>query len=140
MRHLYSATLLLATALLLALALTGCSLGADSAESDAVKVSDSDDGSTQELVVDQELQISLTTNPTTGYVWEVDGAVPPQPEQVGEPEYSADSTATGSGGTEVWTFVAKEPGAARLKFKYWRSFEPTDPVIDEFAVRVEVQE
>jgi inhibitor of cysteine peptidase len=96
-------------------------------------------GSSYALVTGQELHVSLEANPTTGYEWAIDGALPAQLEQAGEPEYTSDSSATGSGGIEVWTFKAVEAGEGTLRLKYWRSFEPTVAPVDEFAVDVRVE-
>ncbi len=104
-----------------------------------VRLSDADDGSVQRLDAGQELQVSLEANPTTGYQWAVDGDLPAQLEQKGEPVYDASSNAIGAGGTEVWTFVAKEPGTGTLRLKYWRSFEPTVPPVVTYSLSVAVR-
>jgi inhibitor of cysteine peptidase len=96
-------------------------------------------GSRQTLAVGQLLKISLDSNPTTGYRWAVDGALPPQLEQVGQSKYTAQSSAIGAGGVEVWTFVGKSVGTGALKLKYWRSFEPTAAPVGTFEVGVEVR-
>jgi inhibitor of cysteine peptidase len=97
-----------------------------------------DNGTAQTLAIDQELTITLEANPSTGYAWEIDGQPPGQLEQLGEPEFSAESKAIGAGGTQVWRFRAAESGKGELKLKYWRSFEPTVPPIETFSVTVSV--
>ena len=134
MRYSFKPLGILLIGLLASVLLAGCA-----AKINPVEISDSDNGTVQELAVSQELRISLEANPTTGYQWALDGSMPKQLEQVGEPEYSADSMAVGSGGTEVWTFVAKEPGEAPLRLKYWRSFEPTVSPVSEFSIDVNVR-
>lgn len=96
-------------------------------------------GSRQTLAVGQQLKISLDSNPTTGYRWAVDGTLPPQLEQVGQSKYTAQSSAIGAAGVEVWTFVGKSVGTGALKLKYWRSFEPTAAPFRTFEVGVEVR-
>jgi inhibitor of cysteine peptidase len=83
--------------------------------------------------------ISLDANPTTGYQWGIDGALPEQLAQVGDAKYASDSKAIGSGGTEVWTFAGQGSGEGTLKLKYWRSFEPTAAPADTFVVKVTVK-
>jgi inhibitor of cysteine peptidase len=119
----------------LALLVAAC----NSAPPAPLELTEKDTGTTQTLSIGQELRISLAANPTTGYRWGLDGAVPSQLEQVGEPSYSAESTAIGAGGTEVWTFSAKSPGEGTLKLKYFRSFEPTAPPAQTFAVTTKVK-
>ena len=104
-----------------------------------IELTQKDSGTTQELSVGQELRVSLDANPTTGYVWAVDGELPSQLEQTGEPDYTAESSALGAGGTEVWTFVGKSSGTGTLKLKYWRSFEPTATPAGTFEVAVDVE-
>lgn len=102
-------------------------------------LSESDTRTTQALRVGQQLKVELEANPTTGYQWTLDRRLPPQLEQVGKPQFKADSPALGSGGTEVWTFVAKERGAASIALKCWRSFDPTSASASSFSVDVHVR-
>lgn len=113
-------------------------MAACSSEPGAVELSEPDGGTTQKLEVGQQLRIALEANPSTGYAWAIDGEVPAQLEQVGEPEFTAGSEAIGAGGTEIWTFVARERGSAPVSLKYWRSFEAGVPPIATFSVDVEV--
>lgn len=107
-----------------------------------LRLSAKDSASTTSLAVGQKLQISLDSNPTTGYRWAVDGEVPPQLEQLGESKYTATAAApgiVGSGGTELWTFEGKSAGKTTLKLKYWRSFEPTATPPSTFQITVDVR-
>jgi inhibitor of cysteine peptidase len=120
---------------LLALALlVGCA-----AKTGPVELKASDSSSTQSLAAGQQLKITLDANPTTGYQWAVDGALPAQLEMVGEPTFTAASGAIGSGGSQVWTFVGKASGQGSLRLKYWRSFEPTVAPISTFSVNIDVR-
>jgi len=125
---------MLAFAIVASLALSGCS-----SASGPIVLSEKDAGSVQQLAVGQRLEITLEANPTTGYQWAVDGGLPPCIEQIGEPEYKAQSSAIGGGGTETWTFAGKSAGQGDLKLKYWRSFEPTVPPVKTFSVTVHVK-
>ena len=98
-----------------------------------------DSGSQQTLSVGQRLEIKLDSNPTTGYQWAVDGALPPQLEQAGEPQHNSSSTALGAGGIDTWAFAGKSAGTGKLKLKYWRSFEPTVAPVNTFEVSVTVR-
>jgi inhibitor of cysteine peptidase len=121
---------------LLAVALSGCG----STTSSTVELTARDGGSLQTIAVGQSIRISLDSNPSTGYRWEIDGAVPPILEESGAAQYVGGATsAPGAGGTEVWTFVGKSAGAGTLKLKYWRSFEPTATPAKTFEVSVDVR-
>jgi inhibitor of cysteine peptidase len=126
---------LAAMGLLLAIILSGCS-----AESAApIQLTAKDDGSTQIVAVGREIEITLESNPTTGYTWNLDGPLPAQLEQVGAAEYTSESTALGGGGSEVWTFKAVSAGEGELSLKYARSFEPTASPAETFQITVLVQ-
>jgi inhibitor of cysteine peptidase len=119
---------------LLALSVVACATQAAA----PLELTQKDSGSRQSLSIGQELRVSLAANPTTGYLWALDGETPEQLEQVGEPAYAAESSAIGAGGTAVWTFRAKSSGEGTLKLKYFRSFEATAPPAETFEVTVKV--
>jgi inhibitor of cysteine peptidase len=99
-----------------------------------------DDGQSIDLVVGQEILVKLEGNPTTGYTWELDKDVSSGLEQVGEPDYSADSSAIGSGGIFRFRFKAVEAGEHTLQLKYWRTFEPDTPPIETFGLKINISE
>ncbi len=120
-------------ATVLVLIATGC------AAPRPLELTAADSGSTVTLAPDQELVITLEGNPTTGYQWEIEGALPEMLVQVGEPAYTADSEAIGSGGEQTWRFLAVTAGEGELRMKYWRSFEPTAAPVETFSARVNVK-
>lgn len=125
-----------AVALAAAIAVAAWGCGGEAAP---VELTGADDGSTQTIEVGQQVIISLESNPTTGYRWDVDGSVPEQLEQVGEPQYTAESDLVGAGGVDVWTFAGAVSGEGTLRLKYWRSFEPANPPEKTFSVTVSVE-
>ena len=145
MKHPPSALSLACLALALAAAVTGCAgkpgaSGKTNPEPPApISLSAKDTGSTQMMQVGQQLRLSLDSNPTTGYQWAVDGDIPMPLAQSDEATFAASSSAIGSGGTEVWAFVARAAGQGTLKLKYWRSFEATTPPVKSFEVKVDVK-
>jgi inhibitor of cysteine peptidase len=122
-------------ALALVLAMSGCASTSES----PLELTAEDSGTTQTLAVGQQMSVTLEANPTTGYSWAIDGALPQQLEQAGEPAYAAESDLVGAGGAETWTFRAASAGQGVLKLKYWRSFEPTVPPENAFEVTVNVE-
>lgn len=99
-----------------------------------------DDGRTVKIGANETIEVILKGNPTTGYVWTV--VLPPDAaailEQVGEPEYVADSDALGAGGTYTFTFRGLAAGEVELKLEYARPSE-TEPPLDTFSVTVRVE-
>jgi len=107
--------------------------------SSPMELTTKDSGSHRTLAVGQQLTVSLDSNPSTGYRWALDGALPGTLQQVGAPKYTDTSHALGGGGTEVWTFKAIAKGSGSLKLKYWRSFEPTATPPDSFELAIDVR-
>ncbi len=88
--------------------------------------SDADNGRTIELQVGQAFQLTLGSNPTTGYRWVFDGHSSGIVVQEGQPVYAADNPEKGlmgGGGIEHWTFRAVKPGTETLRLEYRRPWE-----------------
>lgn len=85
--------------------------------------------------------LTLESNPTTGYSWQVlaiDNAVL---VQEGDPEYKGASDSdgvVGAGGTETFRFKAVGAGRTTLELDYMRPWEDVPPV-ETFSVQVVVQ-
>jgi len=126
----FSLTLLIGVALFAA---AGCGSGGE------VKIGDTDDGGQVALEVGQTLVLSLDSNPTTGYQWEItelDEAILKQTSH----EYEADQPVLiGSGGKEVWRFQAQSSGSTTLSLGYKRSWEEGIEPIQTYSVEVAVR-
>jgi inhibitor of cysteine peptidase len=119
---------ILMSALLLLLA--GCAA--------STSLTSSDNGKTIQAHVGDEIAIALDANPSTGYGWAVeksDGTL----LTFKQSNFSASSSAIGSGGIQTLTFVAKSVGTAHLQLKYWRSFAGEKSITQRFAVTIQVQ-
>jgi predicted secreted protein len=104
----------------------------------STSLTDADNGKTIQAHVGDEIHIALDANPSTGYSWSVekiDGTLLPLKQS----DFSASSSAVGSGGTQTLTFVAKNAGTATLQLKYWRSFEGDKSITRRFAVTIQIQ-
>ena len=79
-----------------------------------------------EVAVDGSLTVTLGSNQTTGFKWELaeitDESVL---EQVGEQEYVVPEgeAPPGTGGEEVWTFKALKKGTTEISMEYSRPWE-----------------
>jgi len=91
-----------------------------------------------ELAPSGSLVVRLGSNPTTGYEWEEaaisDSAVIVQANR----EYVApeDTGTVGAGGTDVWTFEAKEAGTATINISYGRPWEGGEK--DTYTITINV--
>ena len=101
-----------------------------------ISVTGADNGKSIELTQGQVLVITLDSNATTGYEWDIaefdDQILIPQ----GEPEYIApDTDLVGAGGQEVYRFECVGKGQTTLTLIYHQPFDPADPV-ETFTLQI----
>jgi len=126
---------------------TGCGstgkadLGADvvPTKGPEVTLDAKDDGRQIQVEQGQLLIITLESNPTTGYRWEVTESQEPVLRQAGEAEFQAQSDLIGASGVETFRFEAAGPGEATLKLIYHRSWEKDVDPLETFSVQVVVR-
>jgi len=100
----------------------------------------SDSGTPVDVMAGESFAIRLAANPSTGYVWSVDGS--PDPAVVnlldaGGTYLPPDQQRPGALGFQLFGFAAVAPGTTQVQFTYARPFDPTDnPTIDTFTIRV----
>lgn len=101
-----------------------------------------DNGTAIELNAGQMLVVTLESNPTTGYRWEVSEVDKSVLTQMGEAEFQEapkeDEQVVGVGGTETFRF-ASAPGSTTLTLLYNRSWETDVEPADTFTVEVTVR-
>ena len=103
-------------------------------------LTDTDNGKQVTVNTGDTLTLTLTSNPTTGYSWqvmEIDNTVL---IQSGNPEYKQSSGSeglVGAGGTQTFRFQAVGTGMTVLKLGYARPWESVPP-IQTFAVQIVV--
>jgi inhibitor of cysteine peptidase len=130
------ARVLLVCALGTVLVLAGC---AGNGPTGPVKVGESANGTTVDLSVGQTLEISLPGNPTTGFDWAYNGAVPSQVTTVSDSyESTAPAGVVGAGGVRTFVLKAAAAGTGDVKLEYARSFENVAPE-KEFSLTVVVR-
>lgn len=71
--------------------------------------------------------VSLESNPSTGYTWDVKSAGPLQLK--GEPTFEAggEAKAVGAAGVQIFTFDAPKAGTGTLTLTYQRPWESKQP-------------
>jgi inhibitor of cysteine peptidase len=104
-----------------------------------VKVDSSMNGSSVTFEQGQQMVLKLTSNPTTGYDWEITGLDTSILQQTGEVDYKSDSMLIGSGGTDTWTFKAVGSGNTHLTLVYHRSWEKDIQPLETFELDIEVK-
>ena len=104
-------------------------------------LTDADNGKQIIVKSGDVMTVTLVSNPTTGYSWqvmEIDNAILVQD---GEPEYKQSSSAeglVGAGGTETFKFKAIGSGETMLELGYMRPWESVPP-IETFIAQIIVQ-
>jgi inhibitor of cysteine peptidase len=104
-----------------------------------IRLNDTDNGRKLELREGQEIVVSLESNPTTGYIWEIsnigDGII----AQVGETTYESKSDLVGAGGIQVFRLKANESGVTDLNFVYHRPWEKNVKPVRTFSLKITVK-
>lgn len=89
-----------------------------------ITLTEEDDGRTVFLDVHDQLHVSLTANPSTGYAWRSIDEIPPSVlEALGEPAFVSPGI-PGASGTMSFEFLAAGPGLVEMRLVYDRTFEP----------------
>ena len=128
-------------ALLCAGLVTGCGpTPAAPPGSGTVRVEASADGTTVELARGSKLEVALESNPTTGFDWQLAGALPSELTTVGSTlETTATGDEVGAGGIRVFTFTATTAGTGTLGLEYERPWEEGVPPAKTFRLTVVVK-
>jgi len=105
-----------------------------------VRLDMADNGRQIEAEVGQILAISLESNPTTGFGWELVELEDPILQLMGEAEFqpAESKEVVGAGGTETFRLKAKKAGQTTLTLVYRRSWEEGVEPLETFRLNVVV--
>ncbi len=102
----------------------------------AIDLDAANNGTTLETTSGQTINITLDSNVTTGYKWNLVTAPNEQVLKLVSSEYVAPAASNpplvGAGGKEIWKFQTTGRGTTSLKLAYFRPFDPSQ-VAKEFA-------
>jgi inhibitor of cysteine peptidase len=107
-----------------------------------VKVDDDQSGNNVQLKVGETLLVTLDSNPTTGYSWELSQSDESVLEQKGEAEYKqapGSQGLIGAGGKETFRFEAVGAGQTTLELIYHRPWEQGVPPVKTYSLEVTVK-
>lgn len=108
-----------------------------------IRLDDRHNGMQKELTRDQVLFVTLESNPTTGYSWQVDELDQSILRQVGDPEYKLSAPGNppvvGAGGMETFRFETVSVGNTTLKLVYRRPWEKDVPPIKTYTIQITVR-
>jgi inhibitor of cysteine peptidase len=91
----------------------------------------------QTVTVGQQIEVSLTENPTTGFRWELESNGNPVLDLVNDAFDSAPG-GVGKAGVRTWRFNAVREGTGSIVLMYRRSFERSNPPAEVFRFTVHV--
>ena len=115
---------------------------ADRGSEETVALDAEDNGNQVELSAGQVLEVTLESNPTTGYSWEVTEVDEAVLTQVGESEFQEapkeGEEMVGVGGTETFRF-SSAAGKTTLTLVYHRPWEKDVDPLETFSVDVMVR-
>ena len=106
-----------------------------------ISLTDADNGKQIALQPGDILTVTLESNPTTGYSWQVMELNQGILVQDGDPEYKQSPGSegmVGAGGTETFRFKAVGSGETSLGLGYMRPWESVPP-IETFTLQVSVE-
>jgi len=105
---------------------------------EVMKLYENDSGKTVEIIVGDEVEFILPSNPTTGYVWEA-SSLDTKALALDKSDYVASANTIGTGGMEVRKFHATAEGSSEVRFIYHRPFERNVPPLKTFSATVVIK-
>ncbi|AIZ31905.1 protease inhibitor I42 family protein [Pseudomonas sp. K1(2024)] len=93
------------------------------------------------LAPGQNLTLTLTSNPTTGYRWQVKDPASSVLRSLGPEVYSSpeESGLVGVAGTSTWRFQASAPGDGNLVLVYQQPWAPEVQPVQTFECAIRVR-
>lgn len=87
----------------------------------------------------ETFEITLDSNPSTGYAWEITEELDASNIEEIDNVYAAaenkqDPPLVGAGGKEVWTFKAIQKGTFEIKMKYCQGFNRDNPAEEKTII------
>ncbi len=101
-------------------------------------LTEADNGKTVQARAGDHILLKLSANASTGFSWAIDKTDPTILALQDERYTSSPGGAIGSGGTTVFTFLAKRAGTVHLQLKYWRSWEGDSSIVKRYDVTIQV--
>lgn len=87
------------------------------------------------------ISITLDSNPTTGYRWQLSTPLDEKVLKIISSEYRMPEThIVGAGGKEVWTFKALSTGQTTIVFEYMRPWEKDKEPAKKATFTINIQE
>ena len=102
-------------------------------------VTDADKGGTVEIRMEDALEVRLSSNPSTGYMWYLEKESTPLLKLTGQSETEATQPGVGRPIEQIFEFAPKATGTGVLLLHYVRSWENADPNEEQFNLHVTIK-
>lgn len=102
----------------------------------ALELTGRDNGRSISVPLTETLSVTLTGNPTTGYLWELTAVDREVLAMETEPVFAPESTLTGAGGKFTFRFTPRKPGTTTVKLFYRRPWEKNTEPLHTFDLTV----
>lgn len=118
-----------------------CLFACSSAAPNQVSVDESYSGGDVDIAIEGLLTVTLESNATTGFQWELAGTTDPSVLEKLSNEYEAPEAVSppGTGGKEVWIFKAIKKGKSTISMEYSRPWEGGEKAAQTFTLTVVVK-
>ena len=105
-----------------------------------VTVTDQDNGKTIDVFRFRTIKLTLDSNPTTGYSWQLRAPGDGKVLQLYFTTFRLPKTRlVGAGGREEWKFRAMAPGSVVIRTEYLRPWEKPEAPVKTFTLTVRVR-
>lgn len=101
-------------------------------------LSEPNHGSKQFFCRKDQFKIELTSNPTTGYIWEITRIDPEMLQLTSEDQVRYTSEKIGLGSLMTFVFETLKSGNTDLELIYRRTWDP-DSVMNRFYIKIEIE-
>ena len=113
--------------------------GSGSAPAAQLTINENNSGETLTLYPGDIMELTLESNPSTGYAWQGDLNIAGVLEVI-EHGFKSRGVLPGAPGEEYWLLKAAGPGSASLSLEYKRSWEEGKDPVKRFAAEINVLE
>jgi inhibitor of cysteine peptidase len=103
-----------------------------------VEIDGSANGQQVTIINGQVLIVSLGSNPSTGFTWQVSEVDTGILQQLGIPRFQAGSSLLGAEGVQIFEFRTLRGGQTVLRMDYLRAFEENAEPTNTFSVNINV--
>ncbi|MBP7934256.1 MAG: protease inhibitor I42 family protein [Phycisphaerae bacterium] len=104
-----------------------------------LRLTEQDNGTTAAISLGTRIEVVLSSNPSTGYGWQLTNVNQAILEKTGNAYIPPSNTMPGASGTEQWDFSGRAAGQTPLRMEYRRPWESTEfPAARSFSVTVTV--